>query len=83
MWWFHPTQPWRVIFGSTLVRPSNDQKAGFQVGTRKYVWMFPDEMDVVQAFTDGLVFERRWMRLEGAPVFGIRPLLMGVEFVEI
>lgn len=47
--WFHPKEPWRVIFGSTLVRPSNEQKAGFQVGTRKYVWMFPDEMEVVQA----------------------------------
>lgn len=45
--WFHPTEPWRVLFGSTLTRPSDDQPAGFQVGSRKYVWMFPREMDIV------------------------------------
>jgi dipeptidyl aminopeptidase/acylaminoacyl peptidase len=44
--WFHPTDPWRVLFGSTLTRPSEDQKSGFQVGTRKYTWMFPMEMEV-------------------------------------
>jgi hypothetical protein len=45
--WFHPTEPWRVIFGSTITRPATDQHAGFQVGTRKYVWLFPQETDVV------------------------------------
>lgn len=45
--WFHPSIPWRVLFGSTVTRPSDDQPAGFQVGTRKYVWMFPREMDIV------------------------------------
>lgn len=45
--WFHPSIPWRVLFGSTMTTPSEDTKAGFQVGTRKYVWMFPKEMNVV------------------------------------
>lgn len=45
--WFHPKETWRVMFGSTLVRPADDQKSGFQVGTRKYRWMFPEEMDIV------------------------------------
>lgn len=45
--WFHPTEPGRVIFGSTLVPPSNKQKPGFQVGTNRYVWSFPTEMEVV------------------------------------
>ncbi len=45
--WFHPTEPHRVIFGSTIKPPSTDQRAGFQVGTRKYVWLFPQETDVV------------------------------------
>lgn len=45
--WFHPTTPWRVLFGSTVERPGESQPAGFQVGSRKYVWMFPKEMDVV------------------------------------
>lgn len=50
--WFHPTQTGRVLFGSTLHRPSDDQKSGFQVGTRKYVWMFPQEMEIVTALLD-------------------------------
>jgi hypothetical protein len=44
--WFNPKEPGRVLFGSTLVKPAEDQKAGFQVGTRKYVWLFPQEMEV-------------------------------------
>ena len=47
--WFHPTDPARVLFGSTTVRPSDEQKSGFQVGTRRYVWMFPAEMDLVES----------------------------------
>jgi len=48
--WFHPDQkafPGKIIFGSTIGRPKDDQKAGFQVGSRKYVWMFPQEMEIV------------------------------------
>lgn len=44
--WFHPSGR-HVLFGSTLTPPTDNQKAGFQVGTRKYVWMFPSEMDIV------------------------------------
>jgi hypothetical protein len=50
--WFHPTSPGNVIFGSTLTRPASDQKSGFQVGARKYVWMFPAEMEIVYATLD-------------------------------
>jgi hypothetical protein len=45
--WFHPTEAGRILYGSTLVRPKEDQKSGFQVRDRKYVWMFPDEMEIV------------------------------------
>lgn len=48
--WFHPTQP-RVIFGSTITRPADDEKSGFRVGTRRYVWQFPKEMDIVSVST--------------------------------
>lgn len=44
--WFNPLEPYRVMFGSTLVPPSNNQKSGFQVKNRKYKWMFPVEMEV-------------------------------------
>lgn len=45
--WFHPQFPWRVLFGSTLVPPSTEQRSGFQVGTRRYIWLFPEETDIV------------------------------------
>ncbi len=44
--WFHPTQAGKVLFGSTLKPPTDEHKSGFQVGTRRYVWMFPEEMEV-------------------------------------
>ncbi len=56
--WFHPTEAGRVLFGSTLGPPANNEKSGFQVGTRKYVWMFPSEMEVTTRFVDALVDER-------------------------
>lgn len=46
--WFDPVKPSRVIYGSTIDPPSNEQKSGFQVGSRRYVWMFPAEMEIVQ-----------------------------------
>lgn len=46
--WFDPQNLSRVIYGSTVGEPGNDQKSGFQVGSRKYVWMFPDEMEIVE-----------------------------------
>lgn len=45
--WFDPVTPHRVIFGSTLTRPGSTQRPGFQVGTRRYIWMFPHEMEIV------------------------------------
>lgn len=46
--WFHPTEPGRILFGSTINPPIMEEKPGFQVGTNKYVWQFPDEMDIVE-----------------------------------
>ncbi|HVZ93579.1 MAG TPA: hypothetical protein VG797_03625 [Phycisphaerales bacterium] len=46
--YFHPKEPWNVIFGSTLVKPSGQASGGYQRGTSRYRWAFPDEMDVVQ-----------------------------------
>ena len=45
--WFDPVTKHHIIFGSTLTRPGNTQRPGFQVGTRNYVWMFPHEMEIV------------------------------------
>lgn len=48
--WFHPTLPGVVLFGSTIQAPHTDQKAGFRVGDRKYVWLFPEETEVCERF---------------------------------
>ena len=45
--WFDPTDRNRVMFGSTLVRPADEKTSGFQVGTRRYVWQFPSEMEII------------------------------------
>jgi hypothetical protein len=45
--WFFPGEPWRILFGSTLVAPSGNESAGFQRGSSRYRWAFPVEMEVV------------------------------------
>ena len=37
-----------MLFGSTIGVPQTDQTSGFQVGTRKYTWLFPEETEVVE-----------------------------------
>lgn len=37
-----------VIYGSTIVPPSNEDPSGFQVKSRQYVWQFPKEMEIVE-----------------------------------
>ncbi len=44
---FHPTEPNRVIFGSTMTPPADNQPAGYQRGTSRYNWQFPVEMEVI------------------------------------
>jgi len=46
--WFHPKDPNLVIFGSTVVPPSNKETPGYQRGTGRYRWQFPPEMRVVE-----------------------------------
>ena len=46
--WFHPTEPGVVIFGSTVVPPSNPDKVGYQRESSRYLWQFPQEMDIVR-----------------------------------
>lgn len=46
--WFHPTEQGVVIFGSTVVPPSNPSKSGYQRKSSRYSWQFPQEMDIVR-----------------------------------
>lgn len=45
---FHPKDHTRVIFGSTIVRPAAEAAGGYQRGTNRYRWSFPDEMEIVE-----------------------------------
>lgn len=45
--WFHPKNPNLVLFGCTVEAPLAPNKPGFQVGTNKYVWSFPENMKIV------------------------------------
>lgn len=45
--WFHPKNPNLVLFGSTIDAPLAPNKPGFQVGTNKYIWSFPENMKIV------------------------------------
>lgn len=51
--WFHPTDPRRVIFGSTITPPSEDEGSGYQRDSRDYRWTFQPEMRIVEARIDG------------------------------
>jgi TolB protein len=46
--WFHPTECGLVMYASTLVPPTAPTKPGFQVGGNRYVWSFPEEMELVR-----------------------------------
>lgn len=46
--WFHPTDPNKLIFASTITPPAKQETPGYQRGTRNYRWSFPPEMRVVE-----------------------------------
>ena len=46
--WFHPTEKGVVVFGSTVVPPTNPDKTGYQRESSRYRWQFPQEMDIVR-----------------------------------
>jgi len=44
--WFHPTKPGVVLFGSTMVKPTEPDSPSAS-GSGRYAWSFPVEMDIV------------------------------------
>jgi len=44
--WFHPTDPARVMLGSTITPLKSDDAPGYKPGSGRYVWAFPEEMEV-------------------------------------
>ena len=44
--WFHPTDPTRIMLGSTIEPLRSDDAPGYKPGSGRYVWAFPEEMEV-------------------------------------
>lgn len=55
---FHPLAPHRVIFGSTVTPPAGDDRPGYQRGESRYVWQFPESMDVVSRTIPAIFYDR-------------------------
>ena len=45
--WFHPTEPMKILFGSTRTAPGDEKPAGYQRENSRYSWQFPIEMDIL------------------------------------
>jgi hypothetical protein len=45
--WFHPRDPERVFFGSTIGPPTSSHPPGYNRSSGRYRWMFPPEMQIV------------------------------------
>jgi TolB protein len=41
--WFHPTDPNRLLFATTVGAPTAENAPGYQRGTSRYRWAFPPE----------------------------------------
>ena len=46
--WFHPTDPDRLLFASTVGPPTSENAPGYQRGTSRYRWAFPPETRIVE-----------------------------------
>jgi TolB protein len=46
--WFHPTDPNRLLFASTVGAPTAENAPGYQRGTSRYRWAFPPETRIVE-----------------------------------
>ncbi len=45
--WWHPSEPGRLLFSSTIEPPKEENEPGYQRGSSRYRWAFPVEMDIV------------------------------------
>jgi TolB protein len=45
--WFHPTEPMKILFGSTRTAPSGSDVVGYQRENSRYSWQFPIEMEIL------------------------------------
>ena len=73
--WFHPSEPGWVIFGSTLKKPEAKERPGFQVGTNRYVWQFPPEMEIVIVRVPEILLDNPSTRQLGSQMMEVKSFL--------
>lgn len=79
--WFHPTDEWTVLFGSTITPPSSAPTSGYQRNSRDYVWQFPAQMEVVEVRLPGAPpIERGVAIKDSCYTFGASPMTMRPVF---
>lgn len=73
--WFHPTdfseRHYRVLFGTTTTPPDDSAASGYQRGTSRYTWQFPNEMEVVAGtimIADRTIRESTQTKIDGQVV---------------
>lgn len=73
---FHPTEPGKIIFGSSIDEPRDEKSSGYQRGTSQYRWAFPSQTEVVTCFVKEIVEDLAPEALDklGAGDFELRPL---------
>ncbi len=54
---FHPTVKGRIIFGSTMIEPTQEETPGYQREKSRYAWAFPREMEIVSCIVPMIVNE--------------------------
>ncbi len=63
--WFHPTEftrgeSYRVLYGTTTTPPNEEAASGYQRGTSRYTWQFPNEMEIVTEVVQPGDHEQPW-----------------------
>ena len=56
--WFHPTEAGRVLFGSTVIKPSSEETPGYSRDRKLYSWQFPTEMRVVTTVSEAMRLDK-------------------------
>lgn len=64
--WFHPTdyhtgEEYLILYGTTTTAPDEEAASGYQRGTSRYTWQFPNEMEVVRQRIRAGDSERPWI----------------------
>lgn len=72
--WFHPTafgrgEWYTILYGTTTTPPNEEAASGYQRGTSRYTWQFPNEMEIVVDRIRAGDSERAWIADGPSPIW--------------